>query len=319
MLENEIESYFKEKDYAERSKKERVGKELIDRITTEDDNLGGVFLEITGSQGSGKTSVMLALLLYFIQKFPKDKCFWSSTYNAPLQFTKLGDGLYNIMVREGSGVEFKNRVDGEIVELPVTYFTDFDDLWNKAKPGTCNAVFFGDRYMWLDMLFFLRSKYEWAHIFFDEFGEVASSDQSGKMWKRIRKFSEDIKEVRKCNKNVFFNTQSATDVDYRVRKKLMVRVFLPGSRVDGKTRIFQSAVDNLVKDPVNGNMAYIDKDGEFGITRFKNIFKPIPGKNWEAIVVKKEKVKHASTNEVETRTNDTYRYSEGSDGIAQVS
>jgi hypothetical protein len=137
----------------------------------------------------------------------------------------------------------------------------------------------------MEYIFYLRSKYEWSHVFFDEFGEVCPSDRAGELWKRIRKFSEDIKEVRKCNKNVHTNTQTTTDIDYRVRRKLMIRIFLPGARTDGKTRVYQKAVDKLIKDPVNGNMAYLEWDGRFGITRFRDIFKPLPSRSWEARII----------------------------------
>lgn len=276
------------------SRREHYGKLHLQRILEENDQIGGVYTEITGSQGSGKTAVMLAFLLDFIKNYPNDKCFWGSTLNAPLQFLKLKDDMYHIMILEGSNIKILDREkNGKEIyfpntgcRYPITYFKTFNELWDKAKPGCCNAVFFGDRTIWMDFIFYLRSKYEWAHLFIDEFGEVAPSDKKDIMWQKIRKFSEDIKEIRKCNKNIITNTQTTTDVDYRVRRKLMVRIFLPGAKADRKTRVYQRAIDNLTKDLINGNMAYLDYDGKFGVVRFKNIFKPIKGRNWEARIIK---------------------------------
>ena len=277
----------------QKSRREKLGREHLMRIIEEDEEIGGVYVEITGSQGSGKTAVLLAMHSDFTNNYPQDRCFWASTYNAPLQFLKLGKDKYHIMILEGSNVEIRDREQNvEIVNFPndncsypITYFSTFDELWDKSKPGMCNAIFFGDKKIWMDFLFYLRSKYEWAHIFIDEFSEVAPSDSKDVGWQRIRRFAEDIKEIRKCNKNVVTNSQTSTDVDYRVRRKIMIRIFLPGAKTDKKTRVYQRAVDNLTKDRVHGNMAYIDYDGKFGCIRFKNIFKPIKGINWEAHIV----------------------------------
>jgi len=277
----------------QKSRREKLGQEHLMRIIEEDEEMGGVYVEITGSQGSGKTSVLLALQSDYTKNYPNDKCFWASTYNAPLQFTKLGNGKYHIMILEGSNVEIRDREqNGRLVNFPnkhcpfpITYFSTYNELWDKAKPGMCNAVFFGDKKIWMDFLFFLRSKYEWAHIFIDEFSEVAPSDSKDVGWQRIRRFAEDIKEIRKCNKNIVTDSQTSTDVDYRVRRKIMIRIFLPGAKTDKKTRVYQRAVDNLVKDRVNGNMAYIDYDGKFGCIRFRNIYKPNKEINWEAHIV----------------------------------
>jgi len=59
---------------------------------------------------------------------------------------------------------------------------------------------------------------------------------------------------------------------------------LLGARTDNVSRITQKAIDNLEDDPVNGNEAYIEYSGKFGKTRFKDIYKPIPGMQWEARV-----------------------------------
>jgi len=265
------------------SKQERVGRDIIQRMLLEDDEMGGVYTEATGSQGSAKTSVNLAFARDIMTVHPEDKIFWSSTYNAPLQFLKLEDKDWHFMKWTDADVDFRDRErNGALLRLPVTMFSDFNELWDRAEPGKVNAVFFGDREIWRDFVGYLRSKYEWSHVFFDEFGEVAPSEQQGDVWRAIRKFSEDIKEVRKCNKNIFTNTQSTTDIDYRIRRKLMIRIFLPGAKADSKTRIYQKAIDNLKKDRIRGNQAYVDYDGAFGVVRFRDIFVPKKGRNWEA-------------------------------------
>ena len=82
--------------------------------------------------------------------------------------------------------------------------------------------------------------------------------------------------------NLHCNSQSLPDIDHRVRSKIMVRVFLPGARAGKDSRITQPAIDNLDEDPKHGNEAYLSFGGKFGKIRFKDIYKPIPGMQWEA-------------------------------------
>jgi len=257
--------------------------QILKRIHTHDVDSGGVFTEITGSQGSGKTSVMLSFMAYTMRNYPNEKIFWSSCYYAPLQFVKIGKDNFHIMVKKNSGVTFHDRNQKLKQIYPeVTYFKDYQDLYNKAKPGICNAVFFGNRVLWIDFIHYLRSVGEWVHVYIDELSEISPAFTSGKLWKKIRDFSLDAKEIRKCMLNLHTNTQSVSDIDHRIRSKVMVKIYLPGARTDNVSRITQKAIDNLEEDPLNGNEAYIEYSGKFGKTRFKDIYKPIPGMQWEA-------------------------------------
>ena len=258
---------------------------ILKRIHIHDLDSGGVFVEVTGSQGAGKTSVMLSFMDYTIRHYPNEKIFFSNCYNSPLQFVKIGSNKFNIMVKQGSNVTFHDRTARLKQIFPnVTYFKDFDTLYNKAVPGKCNAIFFGDRMTWIDFIHYLRSVGEWTHIYLDEISEIAPAFTSGRTWKKIKDFSLDLKEARKCNLNIICNTQSVSDLDHRVRSKIMIKVFLPGSRSGQDSRITQPAIDNLDEDPVNGNEAFLEYSGKFGKTVFKDIYKPIPKMIWEARV-----------------------------------
>ena len=148
-------------DEEEVSKLEYFGKKLSERILQHNDEFGGVYVEVTGAQGAGKTSVMLSWMEYILLHYPDEKIFWSSSYDAPLQFLKFVEKdedfeKIHIMVKEGSDVIFRDRkAKGRVLDLNITYFTDFEDLYEKARPGKCNAVFFGNRYTWMDFIHYL--------------------------------------------------------------------------------------------------------------------------------------------------------------------
>ena len=121
---------FKEKiDAGELSKSQINAERILRRIHIHDLDSGGVFTEITGSQGSGKTSVMLSFVDYTLKRYPEEKIFWSNTYYAPIQSLRIGTDKHHIMVKKDSGVTFHNRKARlKQINPDVTFFTDFDEL-----------------------------------------------------------------------------------------------------------------------------------------------------------------------------------------------
>lgn len=269
-----------------------IARRLLNRINTHKGSTGGVTTEITGGMGSGKTSVMLSFLVETMQLFPKEKFFFSNTYDAPIQSYRIGQDLCNLMVQKDSGVTFhdRNKKLKDITDdLDITYFDDAKDLYQKAPTGICNNVFFGNRLKWIPFLHYLRRVGSWCNIYIDELSEVAPANTSGKKYKKVESFAMDLKEVRKCLINVHSNTQAVSDIDYRVRSKIMIKIFMPGAITDKHCRIVQKAIDNLKVDRVNGNCAWIIEGGEFGLMQFVDKFEPIENYQIEAHVEEVEK------------------------------
>jgi hypothetical protein len=126
-------------------------------------------------------------------------------------------------------------------------------------------------------------------VFIEELGEVCPGTSRDVLWKRIQTFADVSKDIRKCMMNVHCNTQTLQDIDYRVRQKIMLYIFLPGARVGrSATRVTQTAVDNLSRDARTGNSAYLDLMGEFGVTKFTDIYTPIKGYHIDAHLIPKE-------------------------------
>ena len=267
------------------TKAEYEGNKILKRIHDRNKDYGGVFGEVTGAQGASKTSVLLSFTKYTQKYHPDEKIFWSENYRSPLQIFKLGEGNYQLFVKRGSNVVFRNRDKRLRVEnLGEEYFDTYDELYQMAKPGIANVVFLGDRLDWMEFIEYLSGVGLWTNIFIDEMGDVCPSMTANPLWGRISRFVETAKSIRRCMMNVHYNTQSVVDIDFRVRSKVMVKVYLPGAKADKMSRVTQKAIDNLVMDPVNGNQAWIEFTGKFGRIQFTDIFKPFDGYHYEAFV-----------------------------------
>lgn len=270
------------------SKQEATFVEIMDRIQTQNDDIGAIFLEATGIPGVGKTAVILAFCEDTLNNHPNQKCFWRNPYNAPFQFIKLEPKQWEILVEKNPGykhgITFHNR-DDKNAEIYIRHkiFDGFEDLYEKATPGKCTAVFFYDQTKWVSFLKYLNGVGEWTHVFLDEYGELFPFGSSGQLFKIIQEASDVLKEVRKCRTNVYATTQVTSDVDYRVRNKLMVLAYMYGAKPMSRSKVSQRAIDNLDRDIIRGNEGWLEYGyGIFGKGRFKKIYKPRYGMNWEA-------------------------------------
>jgi len=297
------------------SKPEIQGQKIIQRILSRDMDHGGVLCQITGSQGSGKTSVLLALMNEVISEHPNEKIFFREQHNAPLQCFKIGRKFIHFLVMEGVGAAFRDRNNHlSHVDLGQVYFKskevidslvknketseyepqyklvpDFEDLWNKAERGKINVVVFDSDYTWMDFMHWLREVGEWVNVFVDEMADICPANPRGMLYQKTIAFASDMGAVRRCMMNVFYNTQTVSDIDWRVRRKAMTQIFLPGAIADKTmSRVTQSAIDGLTKNPKEGNDSWLSMDGEFGRTKFIDIYKPNPKYHIEIHVPPKE-------------------------------
>lgn len=266
------------------SKQEIVAEQILKRIHIHDQDKGGTFTLLTGSPGTGKTGVMCSFTDYTTIHHPNDKIFWSECYRAPLQSLKLKSKV-QYMVKNDINAHFRNRDDKlSCVDVPIVYFDDYIDLYEKAKRGVVNVPFFGNRLYWMDFIDHLRNVGEWVHVFVDEIGEITPAFEQSLLWKRIGLFGKEVmKDIRKDMIQMCANTQALANVDFRTRNQIMIKIYLPGAKADTRGRVTQRAIDNLQENPVMGNEAYLEMEGKFGKTRFTDIYKPVCGKHWDIV------------------------------------
>ena len=258
---------------------------ILDRIHNRDEDIGAVFTEATGMPGSAKSAVDLSFAEDTCLNYPKEKVFWRSIYNAPLQFLKLPRNKWHIMRQEESKVDFIDLSTGQTLDIGYTPFTNFDDLYQKAKPGKVNAVFFQQTGFWRDFIHWQLdgTGIDWVTNILDDYGDLCPAFSSGNEWKEVENFTQTLKDVRKCRVNVHSNTQSVTDIYYKVRTKIIISIYMFGAKASRKGRVSQRAIDNLRMDHVRGNQAWIEYGGSiFGKTRFPKIYKPNPDYQWSA-------------------------------------
>lgn len=259
---------------------------IMFRIKNQVKELGGVFTESTGMQGSGKTAFMLSMCSDNMIKHPDQKNFWRNTYDSPFQFTKLKPGSWEILVEKGADVTFYERLPGlpsVDLEAYTKNFSGFEDLYNKATPGKCSAVFFRDESFWYGFINYLRSVGEWCHVFLDEYGELFPANPSGPLYRMIMDASLDLGEVRKCFTNVHATTQVTSDVDYRIRRKIMIYVYFPGALASNKGRVNQKAIDGLRMNHKKGNQIWMElKQSIFGKGKLLEIYEPRDYMDWAA-------------------------------------
>ena len=268
------------------SKQETLGKKILQRIHNHDKDKGGVLTQTTGAMGSAKTAVNLSFTDYTLVKYPKEKIFWSECYNTPLQTFKLKHrDRIQFMVKNSKDhdIIFRDR-DKHLKEANIKpiHFDTVEEVYELAKPGHVNVVFFGNRLEWMGLIAHLRGSGEWNHTYLEEFSEIAPAFPSGNLWKEVKGFANLLKDVRKCMMNVHYNTQQVSDIFYECKNKVMIKIFLPGSITENHCRITQPAIDNLNRDSKKGNQAWLVEGGEFGKIRFRDIYKPVPGYHYEA-------------------------------------
>jgi len=244
---------------------------------------------VLGQPGGCKTAVDCAICEYFMINHPSDRIFWRSAINAPVQFVKLPK--WHIYVEKHSGIRFFDRVTGFDIteqlerEKKLTYFKSFDDLYKRAQLGVCNGIFFKDLHLkgvrkdegtiqWFRFTRFLLNKFDWCHIFFDEYQEAVKTGQGERMWHEINNHSDDISSARKTHVGIHANCHQTAEIDYRVLPSFMIYLQLYGSRAYKYSAVNKRALTSI-REPNEriGADAWISEGNRFGIITFNKVYK----------------------------------------------
>lgn len=221
----------------------KMGQDIKRRIMLRDSAIGGIVLECLGVQGSGKTSLMLSIAQDIVQTYPNELVFWRDSYFSQCQFNRFKKWM--IHVADGVNLQFKNIDQDRVVNVPTTMFNGFDELLANARPRQLNVVYLQNNHEYIDLIRYLRLHKGFQSLFIDEYEDIAPLRCSGEQWKKNELLSNEFKHIRRGLVNLFCDTQNPSDVDWRVRSKIMCHAYLYGSKVDGQSPINQGAVNNL--------------------------------------------------------------------------
>lgn len=238
---------FQEGEYKHRLAVE--GEKLWNLLFQRDLDFGGWFTEVTGLMGSGKTSLMLTMADKIIREYPQELLFWREAPLAPLQAPKLGD---NFEIFAETKYPLKVCELGERKPIPtdrykIRYFHSYQRLLDMVSPGQLNVIYFQKPQSWIELMFRLRFNTQFQTIFIDEMEDITPGrcrKEDGSYWGND-KFANHLKELRKCRISIVYNTQAKTDIDWRIRSKIMMHLYLSGSRGDDESPIYKNMLQSL--------------------------------------------------------------------------
>jgi len=197
----------------------------------------------------------------------------------------LGKENVQFFVQKDAGIVFRNREKKlQEEDMGQIEFTSNEDLYKKAVHGKCNTIFFKERSDITEFISYLRDVGEWCSVYIDEMAEVVPFGGAGEQWVKNERFGNILKDLRKCQIDLFYCSQAVSDIDFRTRSRVLIRVFLPGAYADRRCRVSQDAIDGLKRNPTLGNEAYISLAGNFGKIRVNDVFRPIKGLCYDAVV-----------------------------------
>lgn len=291
-----------EKNKKQKSRQQVEGQRLLyNRLLKHDFNQGQPSSLIMGQPGGCKTAVSCHICEYFINNHTDDKIFWRSALNAPVQFVKLPK--WHIYIEKHSGIRFFNRRTGQDItdklkrKKQLTEFDGFDDLYNRAKPGVCNGVFFKDLHLegikkdqgtiqWFRFIRFLLNKFDWCQLFFDEYQEMVKANQGERMFYEIDQHSDDVSSARKTHVGVHANCHQTAEIDYRVLPSFMMTMQLYGSRLYKHNMVNKHALATLPEpNEREGAYAWIAEGNHYGIVNFPKIYKLTKDNQYAARII----------------------------------
>jgi hypothetical protein len=251
---------------SERMTPEETAEFIFKRMFNRDKAVGGHSLEITGIPGSGKTSLNLHFHDIIAENYPSELMFWRDLVEAPAQFTRAKK--WQVFVENGVNFQVRDKNDGgRRIDVPHQIFETvphvsynpqiqedvekfkenqdkkqlqddiFGGIYKQAKGSMLNVIYFSAESHWIDFMRYVRNTPEWVTLFWDEYEDIFPGANRGELWWRVEWAKNNIKQTRKGFVNVFANTQTRGDVDWRIRGKMGSWAYLFGALPDDDSPI----------------------------------------------------------------------------------
>jgi len=277
------------------------GAQLLEQFLKRNLAYGGRVGMITGEQGSGKTSLMLIFASQFVGK---EYVIWRGRFLA--QWHKLSNWQekVRILVHKHDTIEFlKLPYDGgesEVLNIPVVRYESAKDVLRLLRKDKINIIYEPPGYriseelvrdvkertglviwpdkleeekpafFWFEMLYRLltREDRDWYSVFIDEVDDIFPETPTGAQFALQAWVKDILKDLRKALVSLIVSTHTVRNVDWRIKTKIPVYIYLRGAEVRPGSKIKPQFV--LLMDP---GYAYIEW-GRFGVFKFNYLPHP---------------------------------------------
>ncbi|MCD6131178.1 MAG: hypothetical protein J7J61_03625 [Candidatus Hydrothermae bacterium] len=242
------------------------GHELIEKLLNQDVNYGGRQCLILGTVGSGKTTLMLWLAQILRER--GEWCIWRGRDVDGYHMLPDWGKKVKILHHEKDEIHiYKVKVGsteyGEITDyLKIEKYSCVEDLIQKLEQDKINVIYepsfwqisedlaiyilqkTGIRispwqlremkgcYFWFEFFekLLTRKDRRWVSVFVDEADDLIPQNPNGLQWKLQEWVKNSVKDFRKSLISLFLAVHNAEDCDYRIIRKVPIRIYLQGAR-----------------------------------------------------------------------------------------
>ena len=209
---------------------------------------GGVTAIVLGRMGSGKTTFLLSYLVRPLLE-SGEKLYWRG---GPFcQWGYLRVDQVKLLLSPDIEYRWFDRAKGGPIDLEdlgieYSWIYDIQDALWKADRGRLNILYVSDE-GFRDFMEAAneRGDIDWISVFHDEIQKLAPSNVGGDQWLKNKRLADAIAETRKNYVSFYCAAQDFADVDYRVRRKMMYRVYLQDARPPRDSLVWRSVPRRL--------------------------------------------------------------------------
>jgi len=291
-----------------------IGNQHLQNIFVRDPEQGARLLIITGEQGSGKTTLML---IFAKKMMETDYVVWRGRDLA--QWHRFPDYWRNVVIfaHENDDLTFlKIPHNGgepeELDDVRIIKYSDPRDIIPRLRKTKINVVYEPSFYsisdelaydilarsniaispkrrkamkasfFWFEFFFRLlqRPDRRWISVFLDEVDDIMPETPKGLQWVLQEWMKDTIKDLRKAFINFIGSAHILTNVDWRIRSKIQIRIYLKGAQIE-KNSLLKGSKASFVHKLQPGT-ALIEW-GTYGVFTFK----PLPHPGFDVLAQKK--------------------------------
>lgn len=247
------------------SRAEVEGKKIWEGLFDRNLNFGGFLINIVGLQGSGKTSILHHAKTRIMREHPEEIIIWREPANKPLQAINNGEDV-QILYDTANPIKLQEMTKDGLIEshrYALHEFSTIDELFKLLKPGVINVIYMNKQKKWIRLINRAVMSPGWYSIFIDESEDIFPAYSKDEMWIIMERFGSSVKSVRKGLVSMWLDTQNESDLDYRISSKIMVSIYLYGSRKTVHSPVWKESLQNL-----EVGSGWIDYGGRFGLINY---------------------------------------------------